>query len=409
VNRKDAEGLDRADDLAPFRARFELAERPIYMDGNSLGPPSSAVAAALTRAAREWQDDLVEGWETWIDRPGTVGDRLGRLLGAADGQVLVCDSTTVNLYKLAWAAIAHQAGRRVIVAEAGDFPTDRYVLQGLAETHGLQLRLVETRGDDPEGALEKAMDSDTALVCLSHVHFRTGRKLAADRLTAAAHDRGALILWDLAHSAGSVPVDLDGWEADLAVGCTYKHLNAGPGSPGFLYVRRSLQDDLRQPIWGWFGQDNQFEMETAYRPRPGIGSFLAGTPGILSLAAVDAAVALVQSAGPIRLYAKAERMTRLLFESARERLVPLGADIITPKDPTRRGAHVSVSHPRAWPWCRALIDRRLVVADFRTPDVIRLGPGSLYSRFVDCYDAVEAMAQVMEDGFPDAAVRRRVT
>jgi kynureninase len=362
----------------------------------------------LTQALDEWRERLAGGWDDWIDLPASVGDRLGRLLGAGPGQVLVCDSTTVNLYKLASAALVARPDRSGIVGLAGEFPTDRYVLQGLAASAGRRLQLVEAT-DDPgttEERIAAAVDGDTALVCVSHVDFRTGRRLDGARLTAHAHARGALILWDLAHSAGSVPVDLDGWDADLAVGCTYKYLNAGPGAPGFLYVADRLSRAVRQPIWGWFGQADQFKMGARYEPAAGVTSFLTGTPYITGLKMVDSALAVTEEAGVEALWAKSVGLTGLLIEQADARLAGHGAVVVTPRQPEGRGAHVSIGHPKAWSWCRALIDRGKVVGDFRPPDLIRLGPAPLYTRFVDCYDAVEAMAATMEEGIPEAPGRK---
>jgi len=404
--------MDRADALAGYRSQFTAAEPgAIYLDGNSLGRPSASVVEGLAAAVRDWSESLVGGWSRWMDLPGAVGDRIGRLIGAGPGQVVVCDSTTVNLYKLASAALAAREGRRVIVADADDFPTDRYVLEGLAEASGRRLRLLHAGSADglDTGAVEEAIDADTALVCLSHVNFRSGARLDLPAITEAAHRRGALVLWDLCHSAGALPVGLDEAGADLAVGCTYKYLNAGPGSPAFAYVRRDLQASLRQPVWGWFGQRDQFAMGPTYDPVAGMARFLAGTPPVLGLLAVDAAVETVESAGIAALWAKSERLTALLVDLVADRLEPLGATLASPADPERRGAHVSVAHPSAWPWCRALAERALVVGDFRPPDVIRLGPAPLYTRFVDVFDAVERMAEVLEAGVEEDGERPRVT
>ncbi len=418
MDRATAEEMDRHDPLAPFRRRFGVGDDgPIYMDGNSLGRPPLEVTAAVTAGLSDWRDRLVAGWEDWIDLPAAVGDRLGRLLGAAAGQVLVCDSTTVNLYKLAAAALAAGDDRREIVGDAADFPTDRYVLEGLAAATGRRLHLVDTgpapevAGDDASAAeaLAGAIGDETALVCLSHVNYRSGARLDVAGLTERAHARGALVLWDLAHSAGAVPVELDRWGVDLAVGCTYKYLNSGPGAPGFLYVRRDLHERLRQPIWGWFGRARQFEMGEGYEPAPGIASYLTGTPGVLGLLAVDASLRLVEEAGIAALWAKSEQLTAMLVELVDEKLVPLGARLATPRRPGSRGAHVSVAHPDAWAWCRTLIERGLVVPDFRTPDVVRLGPAPLYTRYVDCYDAVERMASVLASGLDVVAAPGRVT
>jgi kynureninase len=398
MERATAASMDQADPLAAFRDRFPIpADGPIYLDGNSLGRPSYAVQQALTGGFDDWYRHLVGGWSRWIDLPGEVGDRLGALLGAGPGQVLVCDSTTVNLYKLADAALTYQEPRDVIVGDANDFPTDRYVLTGLAEARQCELRLLTT---DPVTGLDldnlaAALDGRVALVCLSHVNYRSAARLDLAAITGLAHDHGALVLWDLSHSAGAVPVQLDGAGADFAVGCTYKYLNAGPGAPGFLYVRRDLAGQLRQPIPGWFGQRAQFEMGPVYQPAPGVGRFLTGTPPVLGLLAVRAGVDLLLEAGPDRLWAKAQALTGLLVELALDRLVPAGPTLASPPDPDRRGGHVSIADSRAWQWCAALIERGLVVPDFRTPDVMRLGPVPLYTRFVDVYDAVERIRDVI--------------
>jgi kynureninase len=412
VDRTAAQTMDLADPLASYRSQFTVAEDgPIYLDGNSLGRPSQSVVEGLAAAVRDWSEDLVGGWSRWIDLPGAVGDRVGRLIGAGPGQVVVCDNTTVNLYKLAAAALAARPDRRVILADGHDFPTDPYVLQGLAEATGRELRLLHgsaVDGLDTE-VVDRAIDGDTALVCLSHVNFRSGARLDLPAITEAAHRHGALVMWDLCHSAGAMPVGLDEAGADLAVGCTYKYLNAGPGSPAFAYVRRGLQAELRQPVWGWFGQLDQFAMGPSYDPAAGMGRFLTGTPPVLGLLAVDAAAETVESAGIPALWAKSERFTAMLVDLVRNRLEPLGASLASPIDPDRRGAHVSIAHPRAWPWCNALIERAMVIGDFRPPDVIRLGPAPLYTRFVDVFDAIELMAELLDAGLEEAGDRPRVT
>ncbi len=412
MDRSTAEAMDRQDPLARFRDRFDISEDgPVYMDGNSLGRPPRDVSEAVEAGLKDWRTVLVSGWESWIELPAQVGDRLGRLLGAAEGQALVCDSTTVNLYKLASAALGVRQDRPVIVGDASDFPTDRYVLEGLARATGRQLRLVDTGGDPAKAAevISDAIGADTALVCLSHVNYRSGLRLDVPALTAVAHEHGALVLWDLAHSAGAVPMDLDGWGVDLAVGCTYKYLNSGPGAPGFLYVRQELQDDLRQPIWGWFGRASQFEMGPGYEPAGGVASFMTGTPGVLGLMAVDASLKVIEEAGVDDLWRKSEKFTAMLVQLVDAKLAPFGARLATPRSAELRGAHVSVSHPEAWAWCRTLVQRGLVVPDFRTPDVVRLGPAPLYTRYVDCFDALQRMAEVAAAGFDEVAAPGRVT
>ncbi len=413
VDRRTAQSWDDVDPLAPMRAEFDIHDdRPIYLDGNSLGRPPNATVASVKAAAAEWADRLVGGWEEWIDLPTHVGDRLGRLIGAGPGQVLVCDSTTVNLYKLAAAALAARPERRTIVGSAGDFPTDRYVLEGLAAATGRHFHLLDTPDDDA-GALEQRLadvvDQDTALVSLSHVNYCSAARVDGAAVTALAHERGALMMWDLAHSAGSVPVDLDGWGADLAVGCSYKYLNGGPGAPGWLYVRRDLQTELRQPIWGWFGRADQFTMGPGYVPAPGVRSYLTGTPGVIALRALDSSLQIIERAGMDALWAKSQRLTAMLADLVVEHLLPLGATLASPLDGDRRGAHVTISHPDAWAWCRTVIDRGLVVPDFRAPDRIRLGPAPLYTRFSECFDAVGLMANAFRAGLDRPAGDPRVT
>jgi kynureninase len=412
MDRAHAEALDRNDPVAPWRERFPIdPDGPIYMDGNSLGRPSYAVRDGLYAGIDDWQGRLVGGWSDWIDLPVTVGDRLGQLIGAGAGQVLVCDSTTINLYKLADAALSVRPGRPVIVGDANDFPTDRYVLAGLASARGGQLRLV---GSDPVTGLQPeelahAIDDQTALVALSHVNYRSAARMPLEAITKLAHRRGALMLWDLSHSAGAVPIGLDEAGVDLAVGCTYKYLNAGPGAPGYLYVRHGLADHLQQPVWGWFGQEKQFEMGAEYQPATGVRRFLTGSPPVFGLLAVAAGVEQHLEAGLDRLWAKSQALTALLVELIDERLGPRGARLASPRQPTRRGAHVSVSHPQAWEWCSALIEQKLVHPDFRQPDVVRLGPAPLYTRFVDAYDTIERMAEVLDGGLSPLSGRPRVT
>jgi kynureninase len=392
LTRAGAEALDAADPLAAFRERFVLesdGDDRIYLDGNSLGRLPQATATRIAALVEEWGERLVGAWPDWIELPVRVGDQLAQgVLGARPGEVLVCDSTTVNLYKLAHAALTARPQRRAIVADPDDFPTDRYVLEGVAASRGLELRWLS----EPE------LEDDVALVVLSHVSYRSGALADVAAITAAAHEAGALVLWDLSHSAGAVPIELDAWDVDLAVGCTYKYLNAGPGSPAFLYVRSTLQPELRSPIQGWFGQRDQFRMGPRYEPAEGIERFHAGTPPVLGLAAVEVGTSLVAEAGPRRLREKSIALTGLLIELHDARLAPLGFDLGTPRDPERRGSHVSLRHPDAWRITRALIERAHVVPDFRGPDSVRLGVPPLYTRFVDVWDAVERLVRLVEAG-----------
>ena len=398
ADRSWAERLDAADPLAAFRDRFVLDESLIYLDGNSLGPLPRATQARIAKVVgQEWGHGLVGSWRHWIGLPGQVGDLLGEhLLGAAPGQVAVCDSTTVNLYKLACAALDTRPGRSVIVTDDDNFPTDRYVLQGIAAQRGCQLRMIATDMDQgvDEDALRRSLDERTALVCLSHVAYRSGALADMTAITQIARDAGALVLWDLCHSVGAVPVHLDASGADLAVGCTYKYLNAGPGAPAFLYVRAGLQQALRQPVWGWFGQRDQFGMGPGYDPVPGIGAFLTGTPQIIGTVAVRQGAELLAEAGIGHLRTKSAALTSYLMNLADEWLAPSGMTVASPRDDERRGAHVTLAHPDAWPISQALISQN-VICDYRTPDRIRLGPAPAYTRFTDVWDALDTLRQIM--------------
>lgn len=399
TDRAAAAALDRADPLARFRDRFVIEDpERIYLDGNSLGRLSHAVRDRLVEGMAGWGANVVEGWPDWIGLPSAVGDRLAATcLGARPGEVLVCDSTTVNLYKLAHAALDLRQG--AVVTDAGNFPTDRYVLDAVARARGRSFVLA--------GSAEEALaHTDAAIVCVSHVDYRTGRLLDIERLTAAT---SALVLWDLSHSVGAVRVDLS--VADLAVGCSYKYLNAGPGGPAFLYVRRELQDELRSPIQGWFSQADQFAMGHPYEPVPGVERFLAGTPPILGLLALDASLDLLEEAGMERVQEKSQALTALCIELFDGWLASLGFELATPRAPTERGAHLALRHAEAWPICRALIERAGVVVDFRQPDIVRLGFPALYTRFVDVWDAVDRLRRTVEDGVHRQvdATPRRVT
>lgn len=394
--------LDAADPLASLRDRFVVDDPElIYLDGNSLGRLPVQTADALDEVIHEeWGRGLIRSWADWIDAPSRAGDLLGsHLLGAGPEQVLVCDSVTVNLYKLAAAAADARPSRRVIVTDDDNFPTDRYVLAGLAEQRGMELRMVHSDVDAglDLDVLAGAVDGDTALVCLSHVAYRSGSLLDMADVTGVVHDAGALMLWDLCHSVGAVPIDLDGADADLAVGCTYKYLNAGPGAPAFLYVRRDLADKLRQPIWGWFGQREQFAMGPAYDPVPGVGRFLTGTPSIAGIRAVETGARVLAEAGIERLRVKGVAMTEYLIALAEARLAPLGFRLASPRDPARRGSHVTLHHPEAWRISQAMIDRARVIPDYRTPDRLRLGPAPAYTRYVDVWDGLDRIRRIVED------------
>jgi kynureninase len=410
ADRDAALELDRTDPLAEFRSSFVglTPDAPpselIYLDGNSLGRlPAASVARLTSVVETEWGQGLVTSWgagANWIEEPTRVGDLLGSsLLGAGPGQLLVCDSTTVNFYKLAVAALDARPGRTAIVTDLLNFPTDRYVLEGLAAARGLTL--VPVHADPVDGVrvadVEAAVAPETALVALSHVDYRSGALADMAAITAAVHSAGALVLWDLAHSVGSVPIELDAAGADLAVGCTYKYLDAGPGSPAFLYVRADLQASLRQPIWGWFSQDNQFAMGPRYEPVEGIGRFATGSPSAIGIALVDEGVKLLASAGIEALRRKGKLLTSYLIDLADAWLQPLGVELATPRDAELRGSHVSLRHPDGYRVCRALIDAQ-VIPDFRAPDLVRLGCSPLTTSFVDVYDGMARLREILASG-----------
>jgi kynureninase len=309
--------------------------------------------------------------------------------------VTVCDSVTINLYKLAWAALDARPGRDVIITDDDNFPTDRYVLQGIAAQRGCELRTIHTDMDAgvSEETLAEALDDRVALVELSHVAYRSGALADMTRLTELVHRAGALMLWDLCHSVGAVPVELDGSGADLAIGCTYKYVNAGPGAPAFLYVREDLQSLLRQPIWGWFSQHDQFAMGPRYDPAPGIDSFLTGTPNIIGAIAVEEGARLIGEAGMPALRAKSIDLTSYLIALADEWLAPLGFTIASPREAARRGGHVTLRHDDAWPISQALIAAG-VVGDYRTPDRLRLGPIPLTTSFTEVFDALDRLRDI---------------
>ena len=387
-SRADAEALDERDPLAGFVDRFARPDDElVYLDGNSLGRLPHATRTRLRDAVdHEWGDDLVRGWSRWIELPLSVGDRIGELVGAQPGEVLACDSTTVNLYKLAAAALAARPDRPDVIVPADEFPTDRYVLEGLvAQQPGRSVRYAS-----PDSA-----DERTALVVASVVDYRTAALVDVAAVTARIHDAGAMVLWDLSHAVGSVPIDLGACGADLAVGCTYKHLCGGPGAPAFLYVRRDLHESLRQPIWGWFGQAEQFAMGPRYEPAPSIERFLTGTPNVLGLLAVEEGVAVVAEAGVEAIAEKGRALTSLLIELADEWLVPLGFTVASPSDAFRRGAHVSLAHPDAFAISQALLAEAAVVPDFRPPDLLRLGPAPVSSRFVDVWDGMDRICHLV--------------
>ncbi len=399
-SREDAEALDAADPLREFHDRFRTAlDGVIYLDGNSLGRlPKETVQRIRHVIERQWGERLIRSWsEGWMELPETIGDRLGSgLLGAAPGQTAIGDSTTVCFYKLASAALAARPGRTEIVTDRDNFPTDRYVLEGLAQQHGCTIRWIEAdpaRGPEPHH-VEQVVNDNTALVTFSQVNYRSAYILETKRITEIAHAGGALTLWDTCHSVGAIPVDLDRDGVDLAVGCTYKYLNAGPGAPAFLYVRGDLQQQLRQPIWGWLGRADPFEMAQGYLPAHGIRAMLSGTPPVLGLTAVAVGVDLSIEAGIYEIRAKSKKLTQFAIELIDEQLAERNCSVGSPREADERGSHVALVHPDARALSKRLIDDGVIV-DYRTPDVIRLGLSPLTTRYTDVYDGLEHLQELL--------------
>ena len=395
-----AAALDAADPLAGFRDRFAPLQPGLtYLDGNSLGRPPTASIEAVRALTEQWSSSLIRGWEEgWIELPARIGDRLATgVLGARAGEVLVTDSTTVNLYRLAAAALDARPERRTVVIERSEFPTDRYVLEGLARERHLEIRWVE--GDPGEGLatdqVAAGLSDEIALVILSAVNYRSSAIADIRGVTEAARAAGALVLWDLSHAAGAVPVDLEANGVELAVGCTYKYLNGGPGSPAFLYVRRELQSQLRAPIQGWMAQMDQFEMGPAFRRRDGIEGWLVGTPGILGMAALEPAVELVAEAGLAAIRAKSVALSTYAVELLDTWLAPLGCSLGSPRDASRRGGGIAIRHPEA----RRItveLQARGVITDFRAPDSVRVGMSPLTTSFEDVHHGLATFRDVLD-------------
>jgi kynureninase len=392
----DAAALDAADPLARYRDDFVRADGVVaYLDGNSLGRPLAASAERVARFIhQQWGTRLIRGWdESWLDLPQRIGDDLGRItLGAAAGQTTIGDSTTVLLYKLVRAAVDARPGRTELAIDRDNFPTDRYVLEGIAAERGLTVRWIESDDGVTEGDVAAAVSANTAVVVLSHVAYRSGYLADVPAITKVVQDSGALMLWDLCHSVGVVPTQLDDWGVDLAVGCTYKYLNGGPGSPAFAYVRAGLQEQLKQPIWGWLGSAKPFEMGQGYEPAEGIRGFLSGTPPIVGMLAIQDTLALLDTVGIESVREKSVALTEYALRLADE-LLP-GVTVATPRDSDRRGSHVTLDDDRFAALMPQLWERG-VIPDFRRPNGIRLGLSPLSTSFTEVEIGVRAIAEML--------------
>ncbi len=399
---EEARAFDAQDPLHSYRSEFMIDNADlIYLDGNSLGRLPLRTRERVSQVVdHEWGSRLIRGWgEGWFTAPQRIGAKIAQLIGAQPDEVIVADSTSVNFFKLVMAALAARAGRPLVVTDDLNFPSDLYLLQGALRLAGAGRRLVRVASPDgirvPIEALAEAITPETALLTLTHTAFKSGFIYDMPAVTALAHRAGALMLWDLSHSVGAMPLDLNAAGVDLAVGCTYKYLNGGPGAPAFLFVRRGLQAELLNPLWGWFGQKGQFDFSLDYDPGPGLQRFLVGTPPMLSTAAIEPAVELVLEAGLDRLRAKSVAQTEYLIALWEDWLAPLGVALNSPRDSAQRGSHVSLGHPEGLRIDRALIEDMAVIPDFRYPDNIRLGIAPLYTSFADIYEGLSRLRRVL--------------
>jgi kynureninase len=406
-SRDFAARLDQQDSLASYREQFVINEPDlIYLDGNSLGRMPKVVIERMNKAVdEEWGTDLIRGWNRdWWDAPSRIGEKIASILGAADreAQVIVGDQTSINLFKLATAALTLHPEKTRIITDTFNFPSDLYILQGITRLLGSRHEIIRIGAQDDDitpdlTALENAIHEDTALVTLSHVTFKSGYLYDMAYITELAHRKGALVLWDLSHSAGAVPIELDKCNIDFAIGCTYKYLNGGPGAPAFLYVNKALQNDALSPIWGWWGQSNPFAFDLDYQPAPGIQRFLAGTAPMLSMLAMEAALTPLLEAGMDAIRAKSILMTDYASFLTDEVLSPLGFSLGSPRDSAKRGSHISIRHPDGYRINRAMIEEMNVIPDFRTPDNIRLGFAPLYTTFAEIWEGFDRIKRLMEE------------
>ncbi len=409
--------LDQQDPLASYRSRFVISDPDlIYLDGNSLGRlPKAVIERMKTVIENEWGKDLVRGWnQGWWDAPTRIGEKIAQLVGASAGQVIVCDSVSVNLFKLAVAALRLQKGRTKVITDTFNFPSDLYVLQGAINLLGDEHKIVRIGSQDGDvtpdlSILESEIDESTALVTLSHVVFKSGYLYDMARVTEMVHHKGALVLWDLSHSVGAVPIALDACNADFAIGCTYKYLNGGPGAQAFLYVRRDLQEKTSSPIWAWWGQNAPFDFDLDYTPAPGIKHFLTGSQSILSLLAMEESLNPTLEAGMKAIRAKSVRMTEYAIALHDAFLAPIGFMLGSPRDVERRGSHISIRHADGYRINRALIEEMNLIPDFRAPDNIRLGLVPLYTSFTEIWDGMDRIRRVVEERRYEKYSQQRLT
>ena len=406
-NFKFSQSLDASDKLAGFRDKFVINDPgTIYMDGNSLGRLNFSTQTVMEKLINEeWGNRLIQGWnEGWYEMPSRLGQKLAPLIGAKGNEVIFCDTTSQNLFKLIWGSLQYQNKRTKIISDVFNFPSDIYLLQGVRKLFQNKHELVLSgTGEGPEPGYDELfnlIDENTALVCLSHVLFKSAYMYDVQKITEHAHNKGAMVIWDLSHSVGAVPVELNKWNVDMAVGCSYKYLNGGPGAPAFLFVREDLQEKIESPVWGWFGEENPFEFQINYRPGKGMKKYLTGTPQIISLSAIEPAIDIIISAGIDKIREKSIAQTEYLIQLVQDLLYPYGFSLGSPLNINNRGSHVSVKHPEAYRISRAMIDKESgdysVIPDFREPDNLRLGITPLYTSFKEVYLAIKLIENIVK-------------
>ena len=409
LTRKDFELLDQNDDLAKFRDLFHIPKDTVYLDGNSLGVmPNAAVDRMNDVLKREWAEDLIRSWNDnkWFEAPMRIGDKIAQLIGADEGEVIATDSVSINLFKLMVAALNMQkgTGRKVILSEAGNFPTDLYMMQGLKSMMGDQVELITVQRDQ----IEESINEDVAVVLLTDVHYKTGHLLDKKALTDLAHNKGAVVIWDLCHSAGALPVDLNGINADMAVGCGYKYLNGGPGSPAFLFVAKRHQAKLQQPLSGWWGHARPFAFVDEYEAGPGISNMLCSTQSILGLSCLEVSVDLFLTADMQAVRRKSIQMCDLFLRLLDEKCSAYNFDVISPTNSAERGSQISFLHEQGYPIVQAMIDQK-IIGDFRAPKVMRFGFTPLYLKYVDVWQAASVLEDIMKNDTWDQEKFKKVS
>jgi len=398
LTREDCIKLDTLDSINKVREEFALPKDVIYFDGNSLGPlPKNTIKSLDSVIQREWGDGLIRSWndENWINLPRNLGNQIAPLIGAKEGEVIVVDSTSVNLFKVLSSALMLNENRKVIVSEAANFPSDLYILEGVNNMFGESYeRCLIDEGDDE---IEKYIDSSTAVVVLSHINYKTGRITDLYKITTFAHEKGALVVWDISHSVGVLPMNLHDLGVDFAVGCTYKHLNGGPGAPGFLFVHSSLIEKVSQPLTGWLGHIKPFDFEVEYQPANDINKFICGTPPIIAYKAIESGLEIFKDLSIIEIREKSIKLSEMFIQLMQQECTEFGFMLFSPKNSEQRGSQISFLHENAYSIIQALISHG-IIGDYREPNVMRFGISPLYMRFEDVWNAITCLREIMQTG-----------